>query len=471
MSSQTARHLRLLTWFLGAAGVATAVAILVGPALRDGEPAAGPAQPRDTATTVATTTTAASVMDTTVAPEPTTTVAPAPLDAASVEREIAPSVAFITTFNGTGSGVLVTEDLVLTNAHVVWPFSTVGVLFGGDSRRTGRVVGIDPRADLAFVQVDSPRLPPPIPFGSSRELDAGSQLFVVGFPGAVEFTPDPTVDSGAFSGVRVWEFSGVDWVVTEAPAIGGQSGGALVDEYGRLVGITTFGSPATVYSVTIEDIAVRLDLLNADGLPDLADRRPPRSGGRLSHDIDLEGPWEQAAFVTWLSPGVRTELSGSTDVSWRALDPYGLELGRGDGALDVFWPLATPGIVLGESAGTSSTVQATRPMIVLPDPDDARALGADGLEGFVDVPGDRDWFYLEVEAQAGVTTIVVEAQTRVRISLYDRASRRLIAEVEHERGFFFEDPALVVEELAAGSYVVAIEDIAAQFGMYSIRVE
>ncbi len=109
-------------------------------------------------------------------------------------------------------------------------------------------------------------------------------------------------------------------------------------------------------------------------------------------------------------------------------------------------------------------------MIVLPDPDDARTLSAEVLEGFVDVPGDRDWFYLEIDEPA-TTTIVVEAQTRVRISLYDRASRRLIAEVEHERGFFFEDPALVVEDLATGNYVVAIEDIAAQFGMYSIRVD
>ena len=42
--------------------------------------------------------------------------------------------------------------------------------------------------------------------------------------------------------------------------------------------------------------------------------------------------------------------------------------------------------------------------------------------------------------------------------------------MEHERGFFFEDPALVVEGLAPGSYVVTVEDVGAQFGTYRISV-
>jgi S1-C subfamily serine protease len=467
-----------LTGFLIAAGLVVVLAIVFG----DGaEPAAAPP-----ATTTVTTTTIAVVDTTDGGMPPTTTMstvttttfaqtAIAPLElftAADIQAAITPRVAFVTTFNGSGSGVLVAEDILVTNAHVIWPFTTVGVLFPGDSRRAGRVVGIDPRADLAFIQVESPRLPQPVPLGSSTELADGDVLYVVGYPAAADFAPDPTIDVGPFRAVRDWEFSGAAWVHSGSPAIGGQSGGALVDEYGRLVGVTTFGSPSDLYSLSVEDVVARLSTLEADGLTSIDERRPPRLGGRRSLELAFEGPWEQAAFVTWLSPGARSELTSDRSVDWRALDPFGIELDAGSGALDVFWGLATPGVVLAEARGPAATsVEVSRPLVALDDPDDARLLAPGlGLTGFVDVPGDRDWYYLEVSEAGSAAVIEVEAQTRVRITLFDRSTGSIVAEVEHERGFFFEDPALVVEGLAPGSYVVTVEDVGAQFGTYRISV-
>lgn len=471
MTSHGRRHLAVLTVFLIGAAVVTLVAILAGAAPVRPKlvvanapvsfPAATTEPPAQTTTTTTTTSTST-----------TSTLPPTPKDVSQIRADVAPAVAFVTTFNGTGSGVLVDETLMVTNAHVVWPFATVGVLFPGDSRRTGRVVGIDPRADLALIEVESPRLPAPVELGSALSLVSGAQLYIVGYPGVLEFTPDPTVAEGSFASIRPWAFSGADWVTTDAPAVGGQSGGALLDEFGRLVGVTTFGSPATLYSLSVEDIRGRIAALRSDELPDLSDRLPPRSGGRLSHDLTLEGPWEQAAFVTWLSVGAQSELTSSTDVVWRALDPFGFELDVGAGSLDVVWGAATPGVVLGTaSRPIETTVEATRPLVRLLDADDGRSmeLGKE-LAGFIDVPGDRDWFYITLDEPANTLTVVVEAQTRVQITLHDRTTLERLADVEHTRGFFFEDPSLVLEDLGAGRYVVAVEDIGAQFGTYRIVV-
>lgn len=474
------RHLTLLTRFLIGAGVLTLASLIVSVPTADDRGVVATETLRAVPTTVApvdaspaptpgTTTTVAATTE-----APSTTIAQLEIfTATDIEVAVAPSVAFITTFNGSGSGVLVTDDILVTNAHVIWPFTTVGVLFPGDNRRPGRVVGIDPRADVAFIRVDSPRLPAPLPLGATDELDEGAALFVVGYPAAENFAPEPSVDVGPLRAVREWEFSGASWVHSGAAAIGGQSGGALVDEYGRLVGVTTFGSPSDLYSLSVEDVRDRLDQLAGEGLTSIDERRPPRLGGRRSLEVAFEGPWEQAAFVTWLSPGARSELTSDPAVAWRALDPFGVELGAGQGTLDVFWVLATPGVVLAESDGAATAlVEVSRPLVPLDDPDDARQLEpGSGLTGFVDVPGDRDWFFYEVTAEGATVRIEVEAQTRVRITLYDRQTGAAVADVVHERGFFFEDPALVVEDVPAGSYVITVEDVGAQFGTYRIRVE
>ena len=183
----------------------------------------------------------------------------------------------------------------------------------------------------------------------------------------------------------------------------------------------------------------------------------------------LDGRWSQATFVIWVAPGTVSHLEGPETVSWRALDPYGVPLGESSGGVDVLWLLGTPGIFHASAGGPmEARVVSDTPLIAVPDRDDGRVLDSGGsVSGLVDVPGDRDWYFLDHEP-AGSLTVDVEAQTRMRVTLYDRATAAVVAETVNERGFFFDDPPLVVENLAAGSYVVVVEDIAAQFGTYVI---
>lgn len=448
MTPEPRRQLPILTAFLAIVAVATAAALVLGPAPMPRPPPGSPA-----------TTGAPSVEDAVVAAA-----------TAAIEARAARSVAFITTFNGTGSGVLVAEGLVVTNAHVVWPFDVVGVLFPGGERRTARVIGVDAQADLAILEVSGPGLPRPLQVGSAAALRNDDPVYVIGYPGAVDLAPDPTVARASYLGSFQWDFSGVEWLAVDAPAIGGQSGGALVDTAGRLVGITTVGSAVELYAVAAADVAAVAEnlTLRTDAIES---RRPPRSGGAEEQEVVIEGPWAQATFVTWVMPGTRWRIEGPADLVWHALDPFGAVLAAGSGDIEVTWLLGTPGILHASAEeAVSATVIADGMLIPAPDPDDGRKIGAAAsVTGFVDVPGDRDWYHLDHE-EAGPLTVDVEAQTRMRVALYDQSSGMLVGEVRNERGFFFDDPALVVEDAARGSYVVVVEDIGAQFGTYEISV-
>ncbi len=448
MTPEPRRHLTVLTVFLTVAATATLAALVFGPAPVPRPPAASPA-----------TTGAASADDAGIA-----------VGAAAVEAGAAQSVAFITTFNGTGSGVLVAEGLVVTNAHVVWPFDVASVRFPGGDRRNARVIGVDARADLAILEVPGPGLPRPLQVGSADDLREGEPLYVLGYPAAVDPVPDPTVAAARFLGGFDWDFSGVEWLAVDAPAIGGQSGGALVDAAGRLVGITTVGSTVELFAVAAADVVSVAETLTLR-TDAIESRRPPRSGGAGEQQVVIEGPWAQATFVTWVMPGTQSRVTGPDDVTWRALDPFGVELATGTGEVEVSWLLGTPGILHATAAHSlDGEVVADAVLIPAPDPDDGRTIGAETpVSGFVDVPGDQDWYYLEHD-EPGPLTVDVEAHTRMRVALYDRSTGSLVAEVRNERGFFFDDPPLAIDRLAPGGYAVVVEDIGAQFGTYEITL-
>lgn len=453
MIPEPRRHLSILTGLLMLVGAVTILAVGFGPVVAERKAVATRPQSVDVVASTA----------------PPTIASDAVGDAEVIVGHVGPSIAFITTPNGVGSGVLIAEGLVVTNAHVVWPFDAVRLRFPGGPRRDAAVIGVDARSDLALLQVRG-RLPAPVDIGTPAALDQSATLYAVGYGGAIEQAPDPRVASGPYRGSFEWEFSGVTWLAAQTAAISGQSGGALVDDRGRLVGITTFGSAAEVFAIAVDDvlsIAENLSLSSSD----VEDRRPRRSSGALDHALELEGPWEQATYLLWLPAASRTHVETEGDVGWRALDPFGVELATGSGAMDVLWPVASPGIIHATAdLPTAVTVESSAPLTRMVEPDDGAHIEIGGAySGFIDVPGDQDWLLLETEAERDVT-VEVEAQTRLRVALYDLRSMALLGEIVNERGFFFDEDPLIVSRLAPGHYVVVVEDVGAQFGTYRVDI-
>jgi S1-C subfamily serine protease len=166
----------------------------------------------------------------------------------AVAAEVTPHVAALQVTGrdgrgGAGSAVVVSADgLLLTNAHVVGQSARGRAVFGDGSEAEVDVVGADPLSDLAVVRARS-ATPPPAVLGSAENLRVGQLVVAVGNPLGLA----GSVTAGVVSGLgrslptrdgrtaRVVE----DVIQTDAALNPGNSGGALADARGRVVGINT----------------------------------------------------------------------------------------------------------------------------------------------------------------------------------------------------------------------------------------
>jgi serine protease Do len=139
---------------------------------------------------------------------------------------------------GTGSGVIVTEDgYILTNNHVVEDATEVKVMLSVSNKEyDARVVGTDPKSDIAVLKIAANNLPA-ITLGNSDMLEVGDLVLAIGNP----FNLGQTVTMGMVSatGRGNMGLDYEDFIQTDAAINPGNSGGALVDATGRLVGINT----------------------------------------------------------------------------------------------------------------------------------------------------------------------------------------------------------------------------------------
>ncbi|GIF64470.1 hypothetical protein Ais01nite_25050 [Asanoa ishikariensis] len=182
---------------------------------------------------------------------------------AEIAQKVEPSIVSITTGSGEGSGVVLTEDgYVLSNNHVVASASggTVTVVFDNGKRATAKVVGTDPKSDLAVVKADNVSGLSPAKFGDSAAVQVGDTVLALGSPlglqGSVtagiisakdrtirtqseqdqQQQPDP-FGGGANQQPTATSLSGL--LQTDAPINPGNSGGALVNTNGEVIGINT----------------------------------------------------------------------------------------------------------------------------------------------------------------------------------------------------------------------------------------
>ena len=173
------------------------------------------------------------------------------VDAVAVGEVVIPSIVSVqigqngpTGFrtSGSGSGVVFdTDGHIITNDHVAAGGSAYQVVFADGRVYEATLVGTDPVTDLAVLEIGADDLVP-IEFGSSDALSVGDPTVAIGNPLGLDGGPSLTV--GVLSAFdRQVQTSASDrlhgMLQTDAPITQGSSGGALVDETGRLIGITT----------------------------------------------------------------------------------------------------------------------------------------------------------------------------------------------------------------------------------------
>jgi Do/DeqQ family serine protease len=145
------------------------------------------------------------------------------------------------TQRGLGSGVIVSADgYILTNNHVVEGADEVKVMLNDDREFTAKIIGTDPKTDVAVIKIEGTKLPS-VTLADSGTLRVGDVVFAIGNPLGVGQTVTMGIVSATSRRVGILdEVAGYeDFIQTDAAINQGNSGGALIDARGRLVGINS----------------------------------------------------------------------------------------------------------------------------------------------------------------------------------------------------------------------------------------
>ena len=197
---------------------------------------------------------------------------------------------------GQGSGAIFkTEGMngyVITNHHVVDNTLEATVIVQDVAEYTGTVIGVDEGRDLAVVRICCGDFPT-LEFGDSLSLNVGDPVVAIGYPldhlqfrsvrgpGRVIVPGAATVTQGTVSAFRHRTETGTDYVQTDTPISGGNSGGPLLTTDGMVIGINTLGwgdyptAENLNYAVLETTVQERLpDLLAGISPPTMVDREP-----------------------------------------------------------------------------------------------------------------------------------------------------------------------------------------------------
>ena len=221
---------------------------------------------------------------------------------------------------GLGSGVIVSPDgYILTNNHVIEGADELNVSLPDDREFKAKVIGADPKTDIAVIKIDAQNLPT-LPLANSDKLRVGDIVFAVGNPLGIGQTVTMGIVSakgrnnlGLLDGVNGYE----NFIQTDAAINVGNSGGALVDAKGRLVGINSAIVSTSRGNIGI-GLAIPVNL--AAGIMHSLVESGSVTRGYLGVSVDPVTPETAATFnlkkdakaviVTAVNPGSPAEKSG-----------------------------------------------------------------------------------------------------------------------------------------------------------------
>ena len=410
-------------------------------------------------------------------------------DAARVVHErVSPTVVFVRTPSGAGSGFAIDERHIVTNAHVVRPFADASItLADGRTLEAVKVVGSDLEADLAVLELPTTVAFPDATAGDPAALTKDEQVFLVGYPMADLEQPSSTITEGAIAGEPLEWRDQLTYRSVDAAVDDGQSGGVLADGQGRVLGVTNGSRDDHPVALAIDDalqrVAAILDGRDLDGMTD-----------RLPEPGSADAPTDASATIrnradakVWVVTGAQGDDPGR--ITMAADGPallYAMAAGgqlansagpageRQTVAID-FLP---PGPYLAKVETTGADVvkvdlHATLGLTALDDPDDGTPIAiGDHHDGLADYAGDLDWYVLLLDA--GQRVVIRSSSSSLDTALFvdDVVTDRTLAQGTDAGGPLGVDDEVTFQAPADGEYRIVVHDAGfTGFGAYRLEVD
>ena len=360
-----------------------------------------------------------------------------------VYARIAPSIPLVETASWLGGGILIEGGYVVTNYHVVWPYESAWLVFpDGTEFAEVPVIGWDPWADLAVLGPVSAAAQP-LALSDGESMPPGSALFLIGYPAETDLYPEPSITSGVLSRFRQWDMYDLTLLQTDSAIAGGQSGGALVNSFGEVVGISTwtFGEAGFGVATSAVDAAEIVAALVEEGpASGFTERRLQSAGGEFEYEVELFGPSDGIAFTFEGTAGslFYASMDGPGDGAFFVSGPTGVVLdvddnlsGLEEGAVE----LVVDGTYFlhiysySEEPSTFLIESATTRITPFEDPDDGKRVDVGTVTaGVFDYDGDYDLYLLSLNEGDTIVlyTDAVVADTAISIrpsgASYDEAA-------------------------------------------------
>ena len=141
---------------------------------------------------------------------------------------------------GSGSGVIISPDgYIITNNHVIANASNLEVTLNNNKTYTAKLIGTDPNTDIALIKIDDDTEFPFVPFGDSNNVKIGEWVLAVGNPFNLTSTVTAGIISAKARDLNQFDGNPQSFIQTDAAVNRGNSGGALVNTRGELIGINT----------------------------------------------------------------------------------------------------------------------------------------------------------------------------------------------------------------------------------------
>jgi S1-C subfamily serine protease len=412
--------------------------------------------------------------------------------AKAVEKCLSPSVAFVSTDEASGSGVLLDNGFLLTNAHVVDPFTKADVIFPDGDKQVGvPVKGVDLQADMALlgpIKGDHPG----VTLGDPKGLEKGDDLFLVGYPGgaSTDQAPDVTIAKGVLSRTRSDDRFNLHFVQTDAVIAGGQSGGALTDKTGRVVGISGYDLDNFALALTGPDAQVAADNIakgRGDPYGELDKLKPAATGSFAVTDklrpqvlfvpvgpartlhLQLSSPESVVVGVSdfggnpiFVEDRLQFFLTATPPLSADGIDPSTVKPRSGPGIYDIKLDAGFNVLLAVYSTAPGPTpiaYTASEPIGVAADTDDSATIKVgdkrDGILGFLETGDDY-----AIDLTAGQTIDIFAGSAVGDVAYLVRAADGSGQPVEVDdsgEGIFGQDAHDTFTAPTAGRYMITVE--------------